>query len=307
MRLTQLQYLVEIKKQGSISKAAQHLYIAQPSMSTAIRELEEELGYELMKRSKRGVTFTNLGEQAVQKAELIMQEVEALRCLDQVDTGHMSGRIFISAVPFVCEYFIVDLIVAVKNEHPDLLLLLDETDGASVIQQVSRREADIGVIMICSNEEKRFERELAQNNLAFEEIFQDEMVFLVSAHNPLFSTDKAAMREILQYPYVYYKESLTEEDQALFAKHCDLTQLQTVCMKDQASIKKYLQHSQATTVAPFKAAKNNIYLQHAVLHPVHLADEEWECHIGMVYRKDRALTREELFLLERMRRQATHA
>lgn len=307
MRLTQLQYLVEIKKQGSISKAAQHLYIAQPSMSTAIRELEEELGYELMKRSKRGVTFTNLGEQAVQKAELIMQEVEALRCLDQVDTGHMSGRIFISAVPFVCEYFIVDLIVTVRNEHPDLLLLLDETDGASVIQQVSRREADIGVIMICNNEEIRFEKELAQNNLAFEEIFHDEMVFLVSANNSLYLKEKATMYEVLQYPYVYYKDSLTEEDKTLFAEYCDLAYLQTVCMKDQASIKKYLQHSQATTVAPYKAAKNNIYLQYEVLYPIRLLDVDWRCRIGVVYRKDHALTREELFLLEKMHQQAARA
>ena len=304
MRLTQLQYLVEIKKQGSISKAAQHLYIAQPSMSTAIRELEEELGYELMKRSKRGVTFTNLGEEAVKKAELIMQEVEALRCLDQVDTGHMSGRIFLSAVPFVCEYLIVDLILAVGNEHPDLLLILDETDGASVLRHVSRCEADIGVIMICSNEEVRFEKELSLNNLAFEEILQDEMVFLISAHNPLFAKGEATMCEILQYPYVYYKESLTEEDRALFAKHCDINRLQTVCMKDQASIKKFLQHSQATTVAPFRAAQNNIYLEHDVLRSIHLKDEAWHAHIGVVYRKDRALTREERFFLEKMRQQA---
>ena len=72
MRLTQLQYLLEIKKQGSISKAAQHLYIAQPSMSAAIKELEEELGYELMKRSKKGVTFTSLGEQVIEKAVVII-------------------------------------------------------------------------------------------------------------------------------------------------------------------------------------------------------------------------------------------
>lgn len=306
MRLTQLQYLVEIKKYGSITKAAQHLYIAQPSMSTAIRELEEELGFELMKRSKRGVTFTNLGDEAVKKAERIMQEVEALRCLDRVDTGHMSGRIFISAVPFVCEYFIVDLILTVGSEHPDLLLLLDETDGASVIRQVGRREADLGVIMICSNEEKRFEKELAQNNLVFEEIFQDEMVFLVSAYNPLFARGTATMGEILRYPYVYYKDALTEEDEALFAKHCDMEHFQTVRMKDQASIKKFLQHSQATTVAPFKAAQSNIYLQHHVLQPIHLADEAWHCHIGTVYRKDRILTREEQFLLARMRQQANN-
>lgn len=185
MRLTQLQYLVEIKKYGSISKAAQHLYIAQPSMSTAIRELEEELGYELVKRSKRGVTFTNLGEKAVEKAVLIIQEVETLRCLNEVDTGHMSGRIFISAVPFVCEYFIVDLIVALNKEYPDLLLLLDETDGTSVIRQVSQREADIGVIMICSNEEERFAKELSQNNLVFDEVFQDEMVSRQRAKSPV--------------------------------------------------------------------------------------------------------------------------
>lgn len=306
MRLTQLQYLVEIKKYGSISKAAQHLYIAQPSMSTAIRELEEELGYELVKRSKRGVTFTNLGEKAVEKAVLIMQEVETLRCLNEVDTGHMSGRIFISAVPFVCEYFIVDLIVALNKEYPDLLLLLDETDGTSVIRQVSQREADIGVIMICSNEEERFAKELSQNNLVFDEVFQDEMVFLVSEQNPLFLQESATMAEMLKYPYIYYKDAFTEEDQALFAAHCDLAQLKTVRMKDQASIKKFLQHSQATTVAPFKAAQSNIYLQHHVLQPIHLADEAWHCHIGTVYRKDRILTREEQFLLARMRQQANN-
>lgn len=115
------------------------------------------------------------------------------------------------------------------------------------------------------------------------------------------------MTEMLKYPYIYYKDAFTEEDQALFAAHCDLAQLKTVRMKDQASIKKYLQHSKATTVAPFKMAQDNIYLQYDVLRPIHIQDVQWHCHIGIVYRKDRVLTREEQFLLEKMRWQLQQA
>lgn len=160
MRLAQLRYLLEIKKQGSISRAAKHLFIAQPSMSTAIRELEEELGYELMKRSKKGVTFTNLGEQAVEIASNILSEVETLRCLDQIETGHMVGRVFLSAVPFACDHFILDAIIKLAAESPDLHVILDENDGHSVLYQVGRWEADLGVIIIFGNEERQYQEEL---------------------------------------------------------------------------------------------------------------------------------------------------
>lgn len=300
MRLTQLQYLVEIKKQGSITKAAQHLFIAQPSMSTAIRELEEELGFELMKRSKRGVTFTNLGEQAVEKAETILREVEALRCLDEVQTGHMRGRILLSAVPFVCEYFILDLIVQLQTECPDLHLILEENDGYTVLRQVSLMEADLGVTMLFSNEEERAKQALEKNNLEFVEVFRDELYFLVGAQNPYFNEKSVRMEEILQFPYVYYKDSFTDEDRALFSKHCDLHKLETVRMKDQASIKKYVLHSQATTAIPHHAGQGNIYLQTGLLHPLRLSNETWTCRAGLVYRRDRQLSREERFLLEQM-------
>ncbi len=302
MRLTQLQYLLEIKKQGSISKAAQHLYIAQPSMSTAIHELEEELGYELMKRSKKGVTFTNLGEQAVEKAAVIMQEVESLRCLDEINTGHMMGRLFLSAVPFVSEHFVLDLMIALAAECPDLHLILDENDGGIVLQQVNRWEADLGIIMICSNEEKRFQREIKKNALCFKELYQDEICFLVGRANPNFNEKTVSMTEILRYPYVYYKESFTEEDRMLFSKYCDLSTLNTICMKDRESIKKYVVHSQATTILPAQVAQDNVYIRSGLLHALRLSDESWTCRVGIVYRKDMPLTREALFLLNRMQK-----
>lgn len=300
MRLTQLQYLLEIKKQGSISKAAQHLYIAQPSMSAAIKELEDELGYELMKRSKKGVTFTALGEQVVEKAMIIVREMEEIRCLDQVQSGRIRGRIFVSAIPFACEFFMLDLIIRLKEQHPDLHLLLEENNTYNVLQQVNRREADLGIVLFCNNEEARSQKEVKKNNLEFIELYQDEMYFWVGRENPYYEQEQASLAELLQYPYVFYKESFTEEDQELFGRHCDLTQLETVRMKDRESVKKYVMRSKAVTAMPFGSAKNNVYQQTGLLKPLRIADERWTCRIGMVYRKDASLTREELFLLEQL-------
>lgn len=298
MRLTQLQYLIEIKKHGSISKAAQHLFIAQPSMSTAIRELENELGYELMKRSKKGVSFTSLGELAVEKAENILREVEMMRCLDEVETGRMVGRLFLSAVPFVCEHFVLDMLVELSEKHPDLHIILDENDGAMVLQQVSRWEADLGIIMICNNEEERFQQEMLKNGVAFKELYRDELCFLVGVQHSLYKQEIVELSEILTSPYVYYKGGFTEDDQNFFARYCDIGKLTTVCMKDRESVKKYVVRSKATTILPVRATMDNIYIQSGLLSTLKLNGAPWTCKVGVVYRKDMPLSREARFIIE---------
>lgn len=302
MRLTQLQYLLEIKKWGSISKAAQHLFMAQPSMSAAIKELEEELGYELMKRSKKGVTFTMLGEQVAEKADNIIREMEAIRCLNREQVGTMSGRIFLAAIPFVCEHFMLDLIIQLKEQYPQLHVLLDENDAHAIFQQIDCREADLGIVMICNNEEERYQRELEKNHLVFVELYQDEMYFWAGQQNPYYGKGQAALAEILQYPYVYYKDSFSEEDRLFFGQYCDWKQLETVRMKDKESVKKYVMRSQAVTAMPYSASKDNIYLQTGLLKPLRITDARWTCRIGVVYRKDTPLVREEIFLLEQLQR-----
>lgn len=303
MRLSQLEYLLAVREQGSITRAAQHLYIAQPSLSAAIRDLEAELGFELMKRTKKGTTLTYLGEQVAEKAAHIFQEIEDIRCLDQVESGRMVGRILLSAVPFACEYFLLDVLVKLKTEHPDLHLLLEENDGMSAMQQVGNNEADLGVVMISGDEMVRFQQALTNSSLHYEKIFQDELCFLVGEENPYFAREQVTMAEILRFPYVYYKDAFTPEDQRLFSQHCAPERLELIRMKDQASIKKFVMRSQATTVAPYQAAESNIYVQTGKLHRLRLTGESWPCAIGVVYRKDRALKREELFLLGEMRGQ----
>ena len=306
MRLTQLQYLLEIKKHGSISKAAQHLYIAQPSMSAAIKELEQELGYELMKRSKKGVMFTVLGEQVIEKASHILQEIEEIRTLDSLQTGDIRGRVFLSAIPSVCDSFLLELMIQLKEHYPELYILLEENDAASIREQLRRRETDLGVIMICSNEEERYWKEIEKNQLVFTELYQDEMCFLVGQKNPLYHQAEATLSEILQCPYVYYKNSLTEDDIQLFGQYCDVELLETVQMKDKESVKKYVMYSNAAAAYPMSAIRNHYYLESGQLKLLRITDAVWSCRIGILHRKDTPLKREELFLIQSLQNWLQH-
>lgn len=302
MRLTQLQYLLEIKKHGSITKAAQHLYIAQPSMSAAIKELEHELGYELIKRSKKGAEFTVLGEQVIEKASHIMQEIEEIRLLDSIQEGSIQGRIFFSAIPSICDSFLLEMLIQLKGQYPNLYILLEENDAGSIVEQLRRRETDLGIVMICNNEEERYLREIEKNQLEFLELYQDEMCFLVGQKNPYYSKDYVTMDEILKCPYVYYKNSLTEEDIQFFERYCKIENLETIRMKDKESVKKYVMYSNAAAAYPLSTIMKHYYLENGLLKLLRIKEKVWSSKIGVVHRKDIPLKREEIFLIQYLQR-----
>ena len=81
MRLSQLKFLVELKKHKTISETAQSLYVSQPSLSTAIKELEEELGFNIIERSNKGIQFTKRGEIVLKYSRDVMQAVNSIERL----------------------------------------------------------------------------------------------------------------------------------------------------------------------------------------------------------------------------------
>ena len=79
MNLKQLEYVVEISRSGSINKAAQNLYLAQPSLSAYVRQLEQELGFSIFRRKNSGIELTSEGKLMLLSAKLIMEEVDRIR------------------------------------------------------------------------------------------------------------------------------------------------------------------------------------------------------------------------------------
>ena len=78
MKIEQIQYILEIYKTGSISKAAQNFYMSRPNLSNSIRNLENEVGFDILERGTDGVTFMKKGEAFVRHGMMIMKEMEHL-------------------------------------------------------------------------------------------------------------------------------------------------------------------------------------------------------------------------------------
>lgn len=87
MKIEQIQLVLELSREGTISKAAQNLFMAQPNASKALYTLENELGYSIINRTPNGVTFTDKGRQFLQYAHTVQRSIESMKVLKDVDTG----------------------------------------------------------------------------------------------------------------------------------------------------------------------------------------------------------------------------
>ena len=96
MNLLHLKYAVEVAKTSSITKAAENLYMGQPNLSRAIKELEEDLGIRIFQRSSRGIVPTEQGEAFLGYARTILQQVDAIEKMYREERQHMS-RLSVSA------------------------------------------------------------------------------------------------------------------------------------------------------------------------------------------------------------------
>ena len=119
MRLSQIKFLVELNKYGTISKTAQKLYISQPSLSTAIKELEEELGFDIIERSNRGVGFTKRGAIVLEHCQTAMQAINGIERMGKTGEKLRKGYLSVATVPYIFETLVMDAFLDLKQRYPD--------------------------------------------------------------------------------------------------------------------------------------------------------------------------------------------
>ena len=117
MKLEHLRYLLEVNDQGSITQAAERLYISQPALSAAIKSIENELGYPVFKRSKQGVVATAKGLQILQDIEKILEITKKWHSAEVYDE-QIAGLVRFAAVPAVNKAFLVDIFKQTNALYP---------------------------------------------------------------------------------------------------------------------------------------------------------------------------------------------
>ena len=205
MTFQQLIYVVEISKCGSINKAAHKLFLSQSGISTAVRELEEELGIQFFVRSNRGVEFTPEGKEFLSYAVSLLDQKQRIESLyGEARNAAAPTRFSVSTqrYPFTEDAFLRMLQTTAENRFQ---FSVKETGMDAVIDDVYDHRADIGVIFLSELTEKMILRLLDSRGLDFHEIAAIPPCVYVRKDHPLAGLEAVAEADLEGYPYVSFE------------------------------------------------------------------------------------------------------
>lgn len=202
--LQQLQYFIEVAAEGSISAAADLLYVAQPTMSAAMKDLEQRVGRTLLLRSARGVTLTLDGVEFLGYAR---QVVEQAQLLEQRYLGRPPSRrlLGVSAQHYS---FAVDAFVRMvkATDVPEYEFSLRETRTWDIIEDVRTLRSELGILYRNDFNRDVLDKLLRDSSLAFHPLFVAEPHIFVSRRNPLASRERATLDDLAALPRLTFDQ-----------------------------------------------------------------------------------------------------
>ncbi|MDR1641573.1 MAG: LysR family transcriptional regulator [Clostridiales bacterium] len=204
MTLLQLKYFIQAATSGSINKASEVLYISQPGLSSALKELEAELGLELFKRTPKGITLTEDGVEFLGYARQVSEQASLLeqrylskkpsRRLCSISTQHYAFAVnaFVNMVK--------------KTNATEYEFTLRETRTYEIIEDVKTLRSELGILYLNPFNRKVLEKIFWENSLSFHPLFTAKPHIFVSSTNPLASKDHVELQDLEDYPCLSFEQ-----------------------------------------------------------------------------------------------------
>lgn len=204
MTLRQLRYVIEVVACGSINEAANRLYISQPSLSKAMKELESELGIEIFARSAKGISLTQDGSEFLSYARQVVEQAELLehRYMNKKPPRQMCS-ISTQHYAFAVKAF-VNLIR--KSGAEEYEFTLRETRTYEIIEDVRDTRSEIGILYLNSFNRKVLEKFFLENHLNFHPLFDAHPHIFISKQNPLAQRKEVYLEDLQEYPYLSFEQ-----------------------------------------------------------------------------------------------------
>lgn len=204
MTLQQLQYAVTVASVGTITEAAERLYITQPSLTTAIRELEKEINLTIFIRSNRGVAVSKEGEVFLGYARQILEQTELLK--EKYTNERQWGRNFCVSTQhysFAVNAF-VELIQKYAGEEYDFNLR--ETQTYEIIEDVALMKSELGILYLDDENKNVITRALREKELVFTPLFEAKPHVFISSAHPLATKKTVDWDDLSPYPYLSFEQ-----------------------------------------------------------------------------------------------------
>ena len=206
MRIQQLHYIIKIVETGSMNEAAKQIFITQPSLSNAVRDLEREMGIEIFIRNPKGITLTKDGVEFLSYARQVVEQTALLE--ERYKSQNATRELFsVSAQHYA---FVVNAFVSLLKET-DMTryeLFLRETRTWEIIDDVKNFRSEIGVLFLNSYNRDVLTKMFDDNHLTYTSLFKAHPHIFVSKSNPLAHKKSVALSDLEDFPYLSYDQGI---------------------------------------------------------------------------------------------------
>lgn len=191
-------YVLEVDKEGSISQAAQNLYMAQPNLSKAIKELEKEVGFQIFKRTSTGVKPTEEGKEFLYYAKNILHQLGAVERISQrLGSDKLKYKISIPRGSYIAEGF-TSFVSDIKLEK-GMEVTINETNNMETISNIVNDAYNIGIVRYLVSDEDYFATMLKNNHLSSEILWEFEPLLVMSKSHPLAEKKEITLEDLKEY------------------------------------------------------------------------------------------------------------
>lgn len=207
MTLQQLRYLIAISEHGSINAAAQNLYVSQSNLSTAIKELERELGITIFTRSNRGVTLTNDGTELLGYARQVIEQADMLEArYSSGEEAQMHLAVSTQHYYFSLQAFI-NVAETCASEKYDFVLR--ECATGRIIEDVRTFRSEVGILYLDEFNSRVLQKAFRDADVAFFPLFDAHVHVFVGEHHPLADRDLIRPSDLEPYPRYSFEQGTT--------------------------------------------------------------------------------------------------
>lgn len=234
MTLQQLKYAVTVAECGTISAAAEKLFISQPSLTTAIRELESEMSVTIFSRTNRGVIVSREGEEFLGYARQILSQAQLLQ---ERFSGREQGekRFAVSSQHF--NFTVLAFSRLVQNfRGPRYSFHFRETTTYEVLEDVSQLRSEVGILALNEDNERFLRRMFGKLGLEFTELKRVQAELFVSAEHPLAGRRFVTVEDVSPYPCITFEQG--EHNGQFFFEGLSAVAAQshkTICVRERAT------------------------------------------------------------------------
>ena len=208
MTLNELRYIVAVARERHFGHAAEACFISQPTLSVAVKKLEEELGVTLFERRKGEVTVTPIGEQIVAQAQRVLEEASGIRQIARQGQDQLDGPLRLGAIYTIGPYLLPHLIPVLAERAPKMPLVIEENYTANLADKLKRGELDVILISLPFDEP----------GILTLPLYREPFVLLLPSSHPLNQKTDFAISDLR-----------TEDVLLLGAGHCFRDQVLEVC------------------------------------------------------------------------------